>query len=147
MNIILSIDEQILARAQQLAERRGMSLDELIRECLENLTASDTAQALAELERLWSEVDAGSGGWKWSREELYDRPVLHRAGCILELASAGLWEGDLSEMRDDRPVRKEPHDPLTEHQAIREVFEDERRQRAIRAVALRNAGRRADEVP
>ena len=111
MNIILSIDEQTLARAQQLAERRGMSLDELIRECLENLTASDTAWALAELERLWSEVDAGSGGWKWSREELYDRPVLHRAGRILELAGAGLWEGDLSEMRDDRPVRKEPHDP------------------------------------
>lgn len=23
----------------------------------------------------------------------------HRAGCILELAGSGLWEGDLSEMR------------------------------------------------
>jgi hypothetical protein len=37
--------------------------------------------------------------------------------------------------------------PLTDYQAVREVFEDERRQRAIRAVATRNAGRRADEVP
>ena len=26
-----------------------------------------------------------------------------RAGRILELAGSGLWEGDLAEMRDDRP--------------------------------------------
>ena len=37
--------------------------------------------------------------------------------------------------------------PLTEYEAIREIVEDERRQRAIRAVGLRNAGRRADEAP
>jgi hypothetical protein len=37
--------------------------------------------------------------------------------------------------------------PLTEYEAVREIVEDERRQRAIRAVALRNAGRRADEAP
>ena len=37
--------------------------------------------------------------------------------------------------------------PLTEYEAVREVVEDERRQRAIRAVGLRNAGRRADEAP
>ena len=32
--------------------------------------------------------------------------------------------------------------PLTEYDAVREIVEDERQQRAIRAVALRNAGRR-----
>jgi hypothetical protein len=37
--------------------------------------------------------------------------------------------------------------PLTEYEAVREIVEDERRQRAIRAVALRNAGRRVDEAP
>jgi hypothetical protein len=37
--------------------------------------------------------------------------------------------------------------PLTEYDAVREIVEDERRQTAIRAVALRNAGRRADEAP
>jgi len=36
--------------------------------------------------------------------------------------------------------------PLTEYEAIREIVEDEKRQRAIRAVALRNAGRRAGET-
>lgn len=37
--------------------------------------------------------------------------------------------------------------PLTEYEAVREIVEDERQQGAIRAVALRNAGRRMDEAP
>lgn len=37
--------------------------------------------------------------------------------------------------------------PLTEYETVREIVEDDRQQRAIRAVALRNAGRRADEAP
>jgi hypothetical protein len=37
--------------------------------------------------------------------------------------------------------------PLTEYEAVREIVQDERRQRAIREVALRNAGRRVDEAP
>jgi hypothetical protein len=37
--------------------------------------------------------------------------------------------------------------PLTEDEAVREIVEDERRQRAIRAVGLQNAGRRVDEAP
>ena len=37
--------------------------------------------------------------------------------------------------------------PLTDYQAVREIIVEERRQSAIRAVALRNAGRRVDEAP
>ena len=37
--------------------------------------------------------------------------------------------------------------PLTEYEAVREIVDDDRRQRAIRTVALQNAGRRADEAP
>ena len=37
--------------------------------------------------------------------------------------------------------------PLTGSETDREVVEDQRQQRAIRAVALRNAGRRADKAP
>ncbi|HYN21778.1 MAG TPA: hypothetical protein VE078_12510 [Thermoanaerobaculia bacterium] len=36
--------------------------------------------------------------------------------------------------------------PLTEYEAVREIVEDEKRQKAIREVALRNAGRRVDEA-
>ena len=62
--------DRTLARARQLAQRRGMSLDEMIRDYLETLTSGDPAQDVAELERLWSEEEGDSGGWKWPREEL-----------------------------------------------------------------------------
>ena len=76
MNVTLSIDDQILARARQLAQRRGMSLNEMVRDYLESLTASDPSQVMAELEHLWSEEEGDSGGWKWNREEVHDRPLL-----------------------------------------------------------------------
>jgi Family of unknown function (DUF6364) len=76
MNVTLAIDDQILSRARQLAQRRGISLNEMIRDYLAEVTASAPAQALAELEILWEEEKGDSGGWKWNREELYDRPVL-----------------------------------------------------------------------
>jgi hypothetical protein len=76
MNVTLSIDDQTLVRARLLAQRRGTSLNQMIREYLESLTASDPAQAVAELDRLWNEEEGNSGGWTWNREEAYDRPVL-----------------------------------------------------------------------
>jgi len=76
MNVTLSIDDQILARARRLAQRRGKSLNEMIRDYLATLTVGDPREAVAELDRLWSEEEGDSGGRKWSREELYDRPVL-----------------------------------------------------------------------
>jgi hypothetical protein len=46
MNVTLSIDDQTLARARQLAQRRGMSLNEMIRDYLQALSASDPAEAV-----------------------------------------------------------------------------------------------------
>jgi PHD/YefM family antitoxin component YafN of YafNO toxin-antitoxin module len=37
--------------------------------------------------------------------------------------------------------------PAAEYEAVREALEDDRQQRAIRAVALRNAAGRLDEEP
>jgi hypothetical protein len=37
--------------------------------------------------------------------------------------------------------------PASDYETLREFLEDERQQRAIRAVALRNAARRMDESP
>jgi len=76
MNVTLSIEDQILARARTLAQRRGTSLNQMIRDYLETLTASDPAQAVAELKRLWCEEEGDSGGgWTGNREDAYDRPV------------------------------------------------------------------------
>src|SRR6184192_3909564 len=40
-----------------------------------------------------------------------------RAGRILELAGSGLWEGDLSEMRGDKPVESGDEDRRDGHAA------------------------------
>jgi uncharacterized protein DUF6364 len=76
MNVTLSIDDQTLARARELAQQRGTSLNQMIRDYLESLTASDPSQAVEQLRRLWREEEGDSGGWKWNREEIHDRPVL-----------------------------------------------------------------------
>lgn len=76
MNVTLSIDGQTLNRARQLAQQRGTSLNQMVRDYLASLTGDDPQQALAELERLWREEPGHSGGWKWNREEAYDRPML-----------------------------------------------------------------------
>jgi hypothetical protein len=78
MNVTLSIDEQTLVRARQLAHQRGISLNQMIRDYLESLTAGDPAELMAELDRAWSEDEGDSGGWTWNREEIYDRAVLRR---------------------------------------------------------------------
>jgi hypothetical protein len=79
MNVTLSIDEKLLARARKLAHERGSSVNQLIRDYLERLTGrSGPTDVIERLERLWSEQEGRSGGWKWNREEVYDRPVLRR---------------------------------------------------------------------
>ena len=77
MNVTLSIDEAVVERARRLAERRGTSMNQLIRDYLEEVTASESPEAaLRELEKMWAEGRGRSTGEVWKREDLYDRPVL-----------------------------------------------------------------------
>lgn len=77
MNVTLSLDEALVARAREIARARGTSLNQLIRDQLEYLTsASDPSRALAELETLWEVESEERETSRWNREELYDRPVL-----------------------------------------------------------------------
>lgn len=72
MTLKLSIDEQLAERAQQVASHRGMSLDQLIRTYLEDLTARpSTEEEMAELRRLSGRGD--SQGWKFNRDEVHER--------------------------------------------------------------------------
>ncbi len=77
MNITVEIDDELLARVQEVAERRGTTVDEMIRENLEKLAPKKSPEeALRELRRLWDENPGDSGGERWTREELYDRRIL-----------------------------------------------------------------------
>ncbi|HEX6901967.1 MAG TPA: hypothetical protein VF789_19765 [Thermoanaerobaculia bacterium] len=78
MILNLSIDDQVVQRAQKLAERRGMSLDQFVQHCLEDAMPAarperSTEELIAEFHRLTEEGQGDSGGWKFNREELYDR--------------------------------------------------------------------------
>jgi hypothetical protein len=73
MNVTLSIDDQVLERARRRAEAMGTSVNQLIREYLEQLSgSSDPYETAAEFERL-SLAQGNARGWKFNREELHDR--------------------------------------------------------------------------
>lgn len=74
MNLTLSVDEQLLKEARKAADSLGKSLNQLIREYLEQLTALDRpAEEVEELRRLTTEGGGRSGGWSFNRQELHDR--------------------------------------------------------------------------
>jgi hypothetical protein len=80
MNLTLSVDEQTVERARQVAQAQGMSLNELIRKYLERLAGRDSyAEISARLQKLWAEPpDAPRGAdddkpYKFNREDAYDR--------------------------------------------------------------------------
>lgn len=75
MNVTLSIDDELLSRARELAGRRGTSLNQMIRDYLQEM-ASDLSseEVLRELNGLWEESSGDSGGRGWTREELHERP-------------------------------------------------------------------------
>jgi replicative DNA helicase len=72
MNITLSVDEQIAARARKRASAMGKSLNQLVRDYLQHLAGDDDLEReLEEFERLSGLGD--SKGWKFNRDEIYER--------------------------------------------------------------------------
>ena len=73
MNVTLSIDERVVAEARRIAALRGTSLNQLVRDYLQELTRSDDAEAVvARLDALWAESSYRSER-SWTREELHER--------------------------------------------------------------------------
>lgn len=74
MNLTLSVDDQIVARARRVAESMGKSVNQLVREYLESLTeAGDAERDIDELRLLSQRGKGRSRGWKFSRDEIHDR--------------------------------------------------------------------------
>jgi hypothetical protein len=72
MRITFSIDEQIVARAREKLRVVGKTLNQEIREHLQHLAGDeDIEHQIAEFERLSGQGD--SQGWKFNREEIYER--------------------------------------------------------------------------
>jgi hypothetical protein len=74
MNLTLSVDEQTVREARKVAEAMGKSLNQLVREYLESLTARANRERLVEeIERLSHPPLGHSRGWKFNRDEIHER--------------------------------------------------------------------------
>ena len=74
MNLTLSVDGRLVEEARKVARSMGKSLNQLIREHLEDLTSRDDAERdVEEFRRLSDEAGGRSKGWKFDRDEIHER--------------------------------------------------------------------------
>jgi len=72
MNVTLSVDEQVLARARKKAEAVGKSLNQLVRDYLQALAGGDDPdRSIEEFRRLSGQ--GNSRGWRFNRDEIHSR--------------------------------------------------------------------------
>ncbi len=78
-NLTVTVDEQVLRRARVKALERGTSVNALVSDYLARVAGmAGTERALADFLEIAQDSQASSGarGRTWTREDLYDRPVL-----------------------------------------------------------------------
>jgi uncharacterized protein DUF6364 len=72
MNVTLSIDEQLVAKARKKAAALGKSLNQLIRDYLQRLAGGDDPErSIQEFNRLSGR--GHSRGWRFNRDEIHER--------------------------------------------------------------------------
>jgi antitoxin component of RelBE/YafQ-DinJ toxin-antitoxin module len=75
MNLTLSVDERLIEEARRVAATMGKSVNQLVRDYLEQITSKATLEEdIAELRRLSRESRGNSRGWKFDRDEIHARP-------------------------------------------------------------------------
>ena len=74
MNITLSVNDEVVLKARKRAEFLGTSLNQLVRDYLEQLAGTtDSNRGADESERLSQLTQGNSKGWKFNREEAHER--------------------------------------------------------------------------
>lgn len=74
VNLTLSVDDEVVDKARQRASALGKSVNQLVREYLEQLAGvSDRDALVQELRELTRTSTGNSRGWKFNREELHER--------------------------------------------------------------------------
>jgi hypothetical protein len=72
MNVTLSIDEQLVARARKKAQALGKSLNQLIRDYLQTVAGGDDPErSIKEFRQLSGK--GNSRGWRFNRDEIHER--------------------------------------------------------------------------
>ena len=74
VNVTLAIDDEVMREARKRAEAMGTSVNQLVRDYLEQFAGkADPNGAAAEFEQLSRKAGGNSRGWKFDREELHKR--------------------------------------------------------------------------
>jgi replicative DNA helicase len=74
VNVTLSIDDEVIQEARRRAEAMGTSVNQLVRDYLQQFTGkADSNSAAAEFERLSRDSKGNSREWKFNRDELHER--------------------------------------------------------------------------
>ena len=74
MNITLSVDEKVAQRAREAAQKMGKSLNQAVRDYLDQLAGSSRrGQEWAQFEARCLQSTAQLGGWKFNRDEANER--------------------------------------------------------------------------
>jgi hypothetical protein len=74
VNLTLSVDEKVLARARRAARAMNKSVNQPVREYLDQLAGqADVEDDIRELRRLSADEDSRSRGWRFDRDELHER--------------------------------------------------------------------------
>ena len=75
MNITLSADEKLIARAREYAQAQGTTLNQLIRDCLERVTGQLTPDEAAEEFLRLSKLAPGPAepGYRFDRNAIHER--------------------------------------------------------------------------
>ena len=74
MNVTLSIDIEVIQKVRRRAAAMGTSVNQLVREYLDQLAGkTDPIADAAEFECLSHLAQGRSRGWRFNREELHER--------------------------------------------------------------------------
>ena len=77
MNVTLSLDKRLAERARKVAASLGKSLNQMIRDYLEQVSSSaDAEHQVEELRHLSEKAQGRSRGWRFDRDELHERSQL-----------------------------------------------------------------------
>jgi len=74
MNLTLSVDEKTVEKARKAAKSMGSSLNQVIRDFLEELAGGrSAAEDIREFKKLSAQAKGRSRGWKFDRDEIHER--------------------------------------------------------------------------
>lgn len=75
-NVTLAVDEKLLEASREYARRHHTTVNKMVRDFLQQEVGQQgKINWVDEFLRLTKEGGGNSRGWKWNREEIYDRKV------------------------------------------------------------------------